>query len=232
MLIDAEALLAPLQSPRWVLGHLGQSVDGRIATESGHSHYVNGPENIDHLHRLRALADAVVVGAGTVASDDPRLTVRRVRGDNPVRVVLDPRRRLGLHHNIFQDPAIPTLLITTSAGPATHGSAEVVLIDRHEPSLQPRDVLDALHGRGLNRIFVEGGGVTVSRFMDAGALDRLHVCVAPLLIGSGRPALSLPPVATLADAVRPPCRVAAMGDDVMFDFDLSAYREGMASRSA
>jgi riboflavin biosynthesis pyrimidine reductase len=81
-------------------------------------------------------------------------------------------------------------------------------------------------------VFVEGGGVTVSRFLEAGALDRLHVCVAPLLIGSGRPALTLPPVAELTQALRPPCRVAAMGDDVLFDFDLSGYRDGSASRSA
>lgn len=232
MLIDPNALYAPLDAPRWTLGHLGQSVDGRIATESGHSHYVNGPANIDHLHRLRALADAVVVGAGTVASDDPRLTVRRVRGDNPVRVVLDPRRTLGSHHAVFEDGAAPSLLITAAGQPGRHGEAEVVVIDCHAPGLAPADVVACLAGRGLGRIFVEGGGVTVSRFLDAGAFDRLHVCVAPLLIGSGRAALSLPPIDTLGDALRPPCRVAAMGDDVLFDFDLSGYRSGSASRSA
>jgi riboflavin-specific deaminase-like protein len=222
MLIDLEALYAPLDAVAWTLGHLGQSVDGRIATESGHSHYVNGPANIDHLHRLRALADAVVVGAGTVASDDPRLTVRRVQGDNPVRVVLDPRRGLGPHHAVFEDDGTPTLLITATGEPGRHGAAEVVVVDRHAPSLAPMDVLACLAERGLARVFVEGGGVTVSRFLDAGVLDRLHVCVAPLLIGSGRPALTLPPVDTLATALRPPCRVAAMGDDVLFDFDLSS----------
>ena len=73
-----------------VIGQLGQTLDGRIATAVGHSHYVNGAVALDHLHRLRALVDAVVVGAGTVTADDPSLTVRRVDGDNPVRVVLTP----------------------------------------------------------------------------------------------------------------------------------------------
>lgn len=231
MLIEIESLYHPLAEPAWTMGHLGQSVDGRIATESGHSHYVNGPENIDHLHRLRALSDAVVVGAGTVASDDPRLTVRRVPGRNPVRVVLDPTRRLGTGHNIFQDASVPTLLIAAHGPSGRHGAAEVVVLDRHAPVLAPADVLAVLAERGLRRVFVEGGGVTVSRFVEAGVLDRLHVCVAPLLIGSGRPALSLPPVAELTHALRPPCRIAPMGDDVLFDFDLAAYRAGSASRS-
>src|SRR5882724_10160038 len=77
-----------------VVGQIGQSLDGRIATESGHSHYINGAEGLAHLHRLRALVDAVVVGIGTVLADDPQLTVRRVAGPHPARVVIDPRGRL------------------------------------------------------------------------------------------------------------------------------------------
>jgi riboflavin biosynthesis pyrimidine reductase len=81
-------------------------------------------------------------------------------------------------------------------------------------------VLEALRARGYRRVLVEGGGVTVSRFLQAGVLDRLHVCVAPLLIGSGRPALTLPPVETLAHALRPRCRHFHLGDDLLFDLDL------------
>ena len=74
------------------VGQIGQSLDGRIATPTGHSHYINGPAGLDHLHRLRALVDAVLVGVGTAIADDPQLTVRRVAGPNPARVVLDPKR--------------------------------------------------------------------------------------------------------------------------------------------
>ena len=84
-----------------VIAQLGQSLDGRIATPNGHSHYVTSAADRAHLHRLRALSEAVLVGARTVAADDPALTVRAVSGPNPVRVVvcerggLDPDRRPG-----------------------------------------------------------------------------------------------------------------------------------------
>src|SRR5262249_52958043 len=78
----------------WVIAQLGQSLDGCVATRTGDSSFINGPENLRHLHRLRALCDAVIVGAGTVAADNPRLTTRRVAGPHPTRVLLDPQ--LGL----------------------------------------------------------------------------------------------------------------------------------------
>ena len=77
-----------------VVGQIGQSIDGRIATVTGHSKYINGPAGLAHLHRLRALVDAVLVGIGTAIADDPQLTVRRVAGPSPARIVLDPRGRL------------------------------------------------------------------------------------------------------------------------------------------
>src|SRR5919106_1146383 len=82
------------------VGHLGQSLDGFIATHAGESQYVTGPENLLHMHRMRALCDAVIVGAGTVAADDPQLTTRHVPGPSPLRVVLDPMRRLSEHHKV------------------------------------------------------------------------------------------------------------------------------------
>ena len=89
------------------IGHLGQSLDGFIATHSGDAISVTGPENILHLHRLRALCDAVVVGAGTVAADNPRLTTRLVAGSNPVRVILDPACRLPADAHRIQRPGGP-----------------------------------------------------------------------------------------------------------------------------
>ncbi len=211
------------------LGHLGQSLDGFIATNQGESCFVTGPENILHLHCLRALCDAVLVGAETVAADNPRLTTRLVPGDNPVRVVLDPRLRLPAERYVFQDGASPTLLVRAAgrAGPQHQGRAEVLTVPA-TPEGRPRldALVAALHQRGLRRLFVEGGGLTVSSFLAAGLLDRLQVAVAPLLIGTGRRGLSLPASAALGDCLRPSCRVFRMGEDILFDCEPRASASG------
>lgn len=216
-------VFAPLRMrERLVVGQLGQSLDGRIATEGGHSHYINGPEDIRRLHRLRALVQAVIVGAGTVASDDPRLTVRHAEGESPVRVVLDPRGRLDPGRAVFADGEARTLWVRAEAHgePAVDALVEVVTLPHGADGFPPHAILAMLEERGIRRVLVEGGGVTVSRFLATGALDRLHVSVAPLLIGSGRPAFTLPPIETLDEALRPPVRHFRLGSDLLFDLAL------------
>ena len=216
------ALQAASSTPITV-GHLGQSLDGFIATCSGDSRYVNGRGNLLHLHRMRALCDAIVVGAGTVAADDPQLTTRLVPGPNPVRVVLDPDRRLGSGYRVFTDGAAPTVLACRARlADRSQGAAEVLAVPEKEGSFDLAALLAALHGRGWRRIFVEGGGRTVSAFLAAGLLDRLQLAVAPLIIGDGRPAIRLPPPARLSDCRRPSHRVYRMGEDILFDCDLAA----------
>ncbi len=222
-------LFLPLQlRADLALAQVGQSLDGHIATAAGHSHYVTGPADIRRLHRLRALVDAVLVGAGTVAADDPRLTVREVEGANPLRVVLDPRGRLDRDRHVFTDGAARTLEVRRApAGgtdrPRLEGNV-LLMPDGGDGVFEPAAVLAALRGLGCRRVLVEGGGTTVSRFLQAGALDRLHVTVAPLLIGGGRPALTLDPIESLDEALRPRCRHFRLGDDMVFDLDLRDLR--------
>lgn len=223
--ISAEAgelldLYLPLcvQGSRCVFAQLGQSLDGRIATASGASRYITGPEDLLHLHRLRALADAVVIGAGTATSDDPALTVRRTDGDNPTRVIVDTHGRVPEHLGVFHDQAAPTLLLHPAGQPRrAPGDAECVAVPHNGHGLAPAAIITALAERGLGRILIEGGGITVSRFLAAGLLDRLHVTVAPLIIGSGRDAFTLPTIDSLSAAQRPPWRRFDMGEDILFD---------------
>jgi len=206
------------------VGHLGQSLDGFIATASGDSCWVTGPENILHMHRLRALCDAVIVGAGTVKADNPRLTTRLVAGTNPLRVIIDPACRLPPAHAVFSDREAPTLRATvagSAAAAAARARGEDVLEVRAlRETLDLADLLEQLRARGHCRIFVEGGGVTVSSFLEAGLLDRLHITVAPLLIGEGRPSLRISPHLQLRDCLRLHHRVYRAGLDILFDCDL------------
>jgi len=213
------------------VGHLGQSLDGFIATHAGESQYVTGEENIRHLHRMRALCDAVVVGAGTVAADDPQLTTRHVSGPSPVRVVLDPTRRLADHYRVFNDESADTLYVCSSRlvheGETHFARAQIVPVEDCGDGIDVTAVQRLLQARGCHRIFVEGGGVTVSMFLEANLLDRLQIAVAPLLIGDGRPAIRFTPRMALSDCHRPRYRVFRMGTDVLFDCELgTAAGEG------
>ncbi|WP_238401481.1 RibD family protein [Vreelandella alkaliphila] len=215
-------LLPLVRHSSWVVAQLGQSLDGRIATQSGHSHYINGFESLVHLHRLRALADAVVIGAGTASADNPQLTVRHVAGKHPTRVVIDPRGRVPAELALFTTPTAPTLHLTGPEATVAQTKAEhcVLPLDING-QFRPADVIALLANRGLTRVLVEGGGVTVSQFIEANVVDRLHLLVAPLLIGSGRPGLQMTPIDTLESALRPTMHSFRCGDDTLFDVLLS-----------
>ena len=204
-----------------VVGHLGQSLDGQIATASGASQYVTGPENIRHMHRLRALFDAVIVGANTVECDNPQLTTRLVPGPNPARVVLDPRRRLRGEQALFRDRAARTLLLCSHGLEQDNelGHAEVIGVAAEGELLPVANVVAALRARGFKRLFVEGGGVTVSRFLEARAFQRLHLTVSSVFLGTGRPGIALPGIDRLDGALRPRVRRFTLGEDVLFDCD-------------
>lgn len=208
----------------FTIAHLAQTLDGRIALTSGQSKFISGHEDLVHTHRLRALCDVVLVGRRTVEVDDPQLSTRLCPGSSPVRAVIDPARRLRGGHRVFQDGLAPTLLFCrddVASASARHGGAEVVGVAPIAGRLPVERVVAELHRRGLRRILVEGGGVTVSRFLEARAIDRLHVTVAPRLLGSGVPSLSLPEMADLSGAVSLAWRPFVLGSDVLLDCTIS-----------
>lgn len=208
-----------------VIGQIGQSLDGRIATASGHSKYINGPGGLTHLHRLRSLVDAVVIGVGTALADDPELTVRRVAGPQPARVVLDPKGRLPASAKIFTSDGVRRLLVTAEGTQlATGADVEVIALPAADGRIAPSAILAALVERGIHRILIEGGASTVSLFLAAGCLDRLHVIVAPIILGSGRASFILPAVERADQALRTPTRTFQLDDDILFDCDMSAQR--------
>jgi riboflavin-specific deaminase-like protein len=229
-----EGIFGPLRSGKIdgliVVAQCGQSIDARIATESGHSHYVNGPEGLAHLHRLRALVDAVVVGVGTVIADDPQLTVRRVAGDSPARVVIDPNGRIAPSARSLAADGVRRFVLTQAETKIDlPQDIEIVRLPAADGRIAAPDILKALAERGFRRILIEGGANTVSRFLAERCLDRLHVMIAPLIIGAGVSSVNLPPIEQVTEAIRAPISVHRLGDDVLLDCDLSAQRIGIGS---
>ena len=208
-----------------VVAQCGQSIDARIATPTGHSHYINGAAGLNHLHRLRSLVDAVVVGVSTAIADDPQLTVRRVAGPNPTRAVLDPNGRLPAGARLLAADGSRRIVVTKDGAPVPPcPGVEIVRVAAPDGRMAPDAILAALAERGLRRILIEGGAETVSRFLAAGCLDRLHIVIAPIILGSGQASLTLPPIARVEQAVRAPIKAHVLGDEVLLDCDLSAHR--------
>jgi riboflavin-specific deaminase-like protein len=208
----------------FVVAQLGQSLDGRIALPSGESRWINGPAALRHVHQLRASVDAVLVGIGTALADDPLLNVRHIEGRNPARVILDPRGRARPDLKCLRSDGSRRIVILGAGRTAACSlptGVETLSVPVQGDSVAPMDVVDALARGGLRRILVEGGARTVSGFVDAGAVDRLHLLVAPVILGSGTTGLDLKPIGTLAKALRFRTDIHVLDSgDVLFDCDL------------
>jgi riboflavin-specific deaminase-like protein len=185
---------------------LAQTLDGRIATSSGHSRWVSGHEARVLAHELRADHDAVLVGIGTVLLDDPQLTTRLAPGKNPIRVVLDTTLRLPAQAALLAAGAGDVVVVTSPAASADAVSAlqargaEVAPVNPADSGLDLHAVLDVLGERGIRTVLVEGGRAVATSFLRADLVDRLVVIVAPKLLGDGINAIGDLGSGTMADA--------------------------------
>ncbi len=158
-------------------------------------------------------------------ADDPQLTVRRVEGPSPARVVIDPSARLASSARALAADGIRRLVITGAGAPTRlPADVEIVPLAAEGGRIAPGAIVAALAARGFRRILIEGGADTVSRFLAAGCLDRLHIVIAPIILGSGPSSLALPPIKLVEEAVRAPIRAHVLGDEVLLDCDLGAQR--------
>lgn len=193
---------------------LATSLDGRIATATGESQWITGPEARLQGHRLRAAHDAILVGVETVLADDPELTVRLpdYEDPHPLRVVLDSRLRTPATAKVASGNA----LILTTATPRAIGQADVLAVTADDGCPAISAVLDALAARNICSVLIEGGGRVAASFIQAGAVDAIEWFRAPILLGGeGRPCVASLALAKLADA--PKFRrlgVEPVGDDL------------------
>jgi len=204
----------------FVILKTAESLDGRIATASGDSKWISGPEARKFAHQLRADSDAVVVGAGTVLADNPHLTVRLVRGKNPYRIILTRHPNFPTTINLFRhNRDARTILATSRAGASKFKVKNVTVwtIEENKHGLLLSDFLEKAAQFGLISILVEGGGRLATSLIHEGLVDKQYLLIAPMIIGRGTEAVGELSIRKLADAVRykewlfEPC-----GQDVLF----------------
>ncbi|NPV03726.1 MAG: bifunctional diaminohydroxyphosphoribosylaminopyrimidine deaminase/5-amino-6-(5-phosphoribosylamino)uracil reductase RibD [Syntrophaceae bacterium] len=183
-----------------------QSLDGKIATATGHSRWISSEPSRVYAHRLRSLHDAILVGSGTIVKDDPELTCRLVKGRDPLRVVVDSTLRIGPGARVLQDQQrAQTLIFTTSAHDRKKRSLladrgiEVRVAGRKRVDLAA--VLEELGRREISSLLVEGGAGVLTSFIREGLADRLIVISAPKIFGKGTDAIGDLGVRTVDQAV-------------------------------
>ncbi len=220
---------------------LAQTLDGRIATATGHSQWISGEESLQLAHELRAEHDAVLVGIGTVLRDDPRLTVRLVDGPNPLRVLLDTSLRTPLSSRVLAEEPTNTLIfagegVSTDRIAAVErlGARLLIVSRRAVGGLDLAEVLFALAHLGVGSVLVEGGASVVTSLLRERLVDRMVVCVASKLMGAGLEGIGDLGIRDLADALTlEDVTVRRCGPDVVFDGRLSrtADAEGRNPRA-
>ena len=169
------------------------SLDGKTATASGHSFWVTGEAAREKVHRMRNLYDAVMVGIGTVLTDDPRLTTRLPEGEagrDAVRVVVDSQLRIPRESQVINpDSQAPLLVATTERSPARRRNelaglgAEVLVLPEDNGRVSINELMTALAQRGITSVLLEGGAALNASALEAGVIDKLAVFVAPKLVG-------------------------------------------------
>lgn len=170
-----------------------QTLDGRVATVTGESKWISCPDSLRFAHEMRAGHDAVLVGAGTVCKDDPRLTVRHVPGKSPLRVVVDSTMRTPPGAAVLAvGAAAGTLLAVTERAPADRrehalalGATVLILPSDLDGRVDLEALLDRLAALGVGTVMVEGGATMITAFLRGRLVDRLAVCVAPKILGAG-----------------------------------------------
>jgi riboflavin-specific deaminase-like protein len=203
-----------------------QSVDGRIATLDHDSKWISGEAERRVSHGMRAACDAILVGVNTVLVDDPQLTVRMTPGASPRRVVLDSTLRIPPTARVLDAGAATTIITTDRSDPGRRAElrdrgVEVHVVPGDGAGVDLAAAFAALRGSGTESLLIEGGAGVITSVLAAGAVDRLVVAIAPVLLGAGVDAVGPLGVARVADGIKLVNRsIHSAGDDILLAWDV------------
>ncbi|MGB9079803.1 MAG: bifunctional diaminohydroxyphosphoribosylaminopyrimidine deaminase/5-amino-6-(5-phosphoribosylamino)uracil reductase RibD [Desulfuromonadaceae bacterium] len=185
------------------------TLDGNIATITGESRWISCEKSRKYVHRMRSHMDAVMVGVDTIIADNPRLTVRHVRGKNPLRVVVDTRLRTPESVNVLNDQlSSGTIIATTESDQGRHlpylkQGATILVCDEYDGRVSMKDLLQKLGAMGVQSILLEGGSRLAGNMLQLGVIDELVFFVAPKIIGNnGFAPFTLEGITSMAQAIK------------------------------
>jgi diaminohydroxyphosphoribosylaminopyrimidine deaminase/5-amino-6-(5-phosphoribosylamino)uracil reductase len=191
--------------------HLAQSIDGRMATLNHNSRWISNSENLVYVHRMRALSDAILIGANTLLKDKPALTVRYVSGPNPVKVVVG--NSASCFSSVLESRNRVIHMVTRPVPEQT--GIEPVLIKGISGRISPADILSQLFKRGIFSVYIEGGAFTISAFIREKAADIINFYISPVIIGSGI-SIDFKGIVSIEDAISlQNCKYIPMGEGML-----------------
>ena len=213
-------IIIPLltKNDNFLIGQIGQSLDGKIALNNGNSHYINEKESILYLHCLRAVCDGVLVGVNTVIKDNPLLTTRKIKGSSPVRLIIDPSLKLSNKYKIFKDNN-QNIIFTNSNKQKKINNTLIVKFPKKNFT---NNIFKYLKKTSFKNILVEGGPTTLSNFIEMKLLNYMQFIISPTLIGSGIDSLKLKPITNLKNAIRVKNTISKLGKEIVMTLNLNS----------
>jgi diaminohydroxyphosphoribosylaminopyrimidine deaminase/5-amino-6-(5-phosphoribosylamino)uracil reductase len=203
-----------------------QTLDGRIATRSGDSQWISSEASRKYVHRLRSINRGIMVGVGTVAADNPQLTVRHVRGRNPFRIVVDSKLRIPIKSFVLTDAnAHLTIIATTSSAPSGKMAeikklgVEVCIVKKERSGrVSLKDLFMKLGKREIMSVLVEGGSEIITSLLKAGLVDKMIIPIAPKIVGKGLEAIGDLNINKISKSIRfSSFKTMKKGDDIIFE---------------
>ena len=201
-----------------LIGQIGQSIDGKIALNNGKSHYINEKESIIYLHCLRSISDGVLVGVNTIIKDNPLLTTRKIKGQNPTRLIIDPSLKLTNKYKIFKDNN-KNIIFTNSSKRKKLYNTIIVKFPKKNFTL---NIYKYLKKTSLKTILIEGGPTTLSHFIELKLLNYMQFIISPTIIGSGIDSLKLEPITNLKNAIRKKNTISKLGKEIIVTLDFNS----------
>ena len=200
------------------IGQIGQSLDGKIALNNGSSHYINEKESITYLHCLRSISDGVLVGVNTIIKDNPLLTTRKIKGPNPIRLIIDPTLKLTNKYKIFKDNN-KNIIFTNSSKEKKFINTTIVKFPKKNFT---QNIYDYLEKTSLQTILIEGGPTTLSHFIELKLLNYMQFIISPTIIGSGIDSVRLKPISDLKNALRAKNTICKLGKEIIVTLDFNS----------